>query len=347
MLERVLFLGPRMGKLKKLGGVVILFEDLLSYTESKKIDYDVIDTNLDNYSNRFIGLINIALNFISKVHKVSHVSLHGTARDFSYLAPVAIILSNIYGKRISLRKFGGNFHSIFESSSIFKKSLIKFVLRNGDYVFFETLDLVDKFSGLNSQTFWWPNSRPKKDSCISERYDKKFVFISQVKVTKGVEDLIQAASKLDSTFEIDIYGPIIDDNLVDRMCECPNLNYKGTLLPEEVTPTLVNYDILILPTYHEGEGYPGIILEAFSLGMPVISTKWNAIPEIVSDCVNGLLVPVRDSDSLVEAIRFIDQNNFVRFRENAIKSFDRFDSELVNEEFFSIIKLNIKRNERE
>ena len=98
------------------------------------------------------------------------------------------------------------------------------------------------------------------------------------------------------------------------------------------------YDVLILPTYHEGEGYPGIILEAFSLGLPVISTNWNSIPEIVKHNENGLLVPIKDVDSLIKAILYFNQNNYQNFRTNAINSFDQFDSQLVNMNYFKKIK---------
>ena len=70
---------------------------------------------------------------------------------------------------------------------------------------------------------------------------------------------------------------------------------------------------MILPTYHVGEGYPGIIIEAFSIGMPVISTYWNSIPELISHNKNGLLVPIKDLDSLVNSISFYNQKNYKQF----------------------------------
>ena len=338
MSKKILYLGPRLGKHNKLGGVVVLFEEIISYSKIKKINHLVIDTNLNNYSNKFFGLVNVFINFFLKFNKVTHISLHGTARDFIYLAPILISISKIFKKKISLRKFAGSFHEIYINSNFLKKKIIRFVLNNSDYLFFETNFLVDKFKSFNPNTFWWPNSRSKTNSLVSESFNKKFVFISQVKKTKGVYELIDAASRLDNSFVFDIYGPIFDDEIKLKISETTNINYKGILNPQNVINTLMIYDVLILPTYHEGEGYPGIILEAFSLGLPVISTNWNSIPEIVKHNENGLLVPIKDVDSLIKAILYFNQNNYQNFRTNAINSFDQFDSQLVNMNYFKKIK---------
>ena len=62
------------------------------------------------------------------------------------------------------------------------------------------------------------------------------------------------------------------------------------------------HDALVLPTYFEGEGIPGVIVEALQSGLPVISIKWRSIPGIIQDEKNGLLVEPRDSDSLGHAM---------------------------------------------
>ena len=94
-----------------------------------------------------------------------------------------------------------------------------------------------------------------------------------------------------------------------------------------------------MPTFHEGEGYPGIILEAFSVGMPVISTHWNSIPEIVMHNENGLLVPIKDTECLKKGILYFNKSNYLKFRTKAIKSFDQFDSYIHRgEEFCRIVR---------
>jgi glycosyltransferase involved in cell wall biosynthesis len=53
--------------------------------------------------------------------------------------------------------------------------------------------------------------------------------------------------------------------------------------------------------YLSGEGYPGAILEAFAAGIPVITTRWLSIPEIV-DHSCGILIPPRNPAALADAV---------------------------------------------
>lgn len=121
MSNSILFLGPRIGNQKNIGGIVVLFEDLLDYCDKGALNYIVIDTNLSNYSNFVFGLISISFKFIRNVNKVKNISLHASARDYIFLAPFVLIVSKIFKKKVSLRKFAGSFYEIYLNSSFFKK----------------------------------------------------------------------------------------------------------------------------------------------------------------------------------------------------------------------------------
>lgn len=88
-----------------------------------------------------------------------------------------------------------------------------------------------------------------------------------------------------------------------------------------------NYDALLLPTYWEGEGHPGVILEAYCAGIPVIATRWGGIPEIVTS-ETGILVEPRDVEGLARAMRQImtSEELCARLRAGARQKAIEFDA---------------------
>jgi glycosyltransferase involved in cell wall biosynthesis len=65
-------------------------------------------------------------------------------------------------------------------------------------------------------------------------------------------------------------------------------------------------DILVMPSLFEG--LPFSLIEAMSMGRPVIASAVNGIPEIVKNGRNGILIPPRSSQALAEAIKDICGN---------------------------------------
>jgi len=61
------------------------------------------------------------------------------------------------------------------------------------------------------------------------------------------------------------------------------------------------------------DGIPNVLMEAMTVGVPVVSTPISGIPELIHDGVNGLLVPSEDSRALAEAfLRLINDNRLAK-----------------------------------
>ena len=60
-------------------------------------------------------------------------------------------------------------------------------------------------------------------------------------------------------------------------------------------------DVLALPSY--SEGLPYALLEGMAAGVPAIATRVGAIPEVVADGVNGLLLEPRSAEAIAAAIQ--------------------------------------------
>jgi glycosyltransferase involved in cell wall biosynthesis len=68
---------------------------------------------------------------------------------------------------------------------------------------------------------------------------------------------------------------------------------------------IAHYDALVLPTYYDTEGHPGVLIEAMHAGVPVISTQVRTFPELIANGTNGFLVPTQDSPALADAIHLL------------------------------------------
>jgi len=83
-------------------------------------------------------------------------------------------------------------------------------------------------------------------------------------------------------------------DLADKVC------FAGRLEGKDLAAAYRQADIFVLPSLMEGYGL--VLLEAMSFGLPVVASKVGGIPEIVSDGVEGILVPPRDEKALANAI---------------------------------------------
>lgn len=334
--KKTLVLGPRYHKSGENGGVVVLFELFLEELRGRGHELSVIDLNRFNYRSYLTSALALILGLLRDLPRSEAVSLHGTANDITFVAPVAIFMSRLLRKPIVLRKFAGNFDTIYSQSRPLTQSLIRYALRNASAVFFETKYLVRYFSQFNSETYWFPNVRKRPDVQRSPRpYERRFVFVGKVSLEKGIAELARAADALGPEYVVDVYGPI-DSELVSLLSES-EANYRGMLESKSVPAVLSSYDVLVLPTFWAGEGYPGVIIEAFSVGLPVIATQLKGIQEIVEDGKDGILVPPKNVDELTRAIVSFTDQNYPRFSENACRSFDPFDSNIATSHFLETI----------
>jgi len=80
-----------------------------------------------------------------------------------------------------------------------------------------------------------------------------------------------------------------------------SVELTGSLNGEQVREQISLARAFVMPSF--AEGLPVVIMEAFALGRPVISSYVAGIPELVNDNVNGWLVPAGSVDDLVVAMR--------------------------------------------
>jgi glycosyltransferase involved in cell wall biosynthesis len=144
---------------------------------------------------------------------------------------------------------------------------------------------------------------------------QRIVSISRFVEKKGLDVLIDAAKLLegeDFVFEIYGFGKLQED--LERQIDdlgCTNISIKGELKPYEVKDVLLNSDLLASPVRiaenGDRDGFPTVIFEAMANGLPVLTTKVSAIPEIIRDYENGFIIEPENPELLADKITEISK----------------------------------------
>ena len=142
---------------------------------------------------------------------------------------------------------------------------------------------------------------------------------------------MEAASRFPAPVRLSVFGPEMPGFDVSDISRLPNATYGGAVAPERVPAVMEEHDALVLPTRYYDEGYSGVVIEAFQMGLPVIVTRLPALQELVTDGKDGLWVAVRSVDSLVDAVARLCLNDelFRSLRRGALETGDRYRSDLA------------------
>ncbi len=139
--------------------------------------------------------------------------------------------------------------------------------------------------------------------------------------TKGLQYLLEAAALLKEKEGLILFiiGEGAERQRLEELISAKNLKNKVFLLGqwEEAYRYLPAFDIFLLPSLKEG--FPWVILEAMSAKLPIIATSVGALPEIIANGKNGLLVKPANSSQIAEKILELEANDHLK-REMGIQA---------------------------
>lgn len=198
-----------------------------------------------------------------------------------------------------------------------------------------------------------PNFKTIGDLPLKKKFsDGKihFVFLSRIIADKGCDYILESARELNNeglsgNFAIDFWGPVDDDyktSFSNKLETLKNVEYKGflNLFTKGGYEQLAGYDMMLFPTYWKGEGFPGIFIDAYKCGLPVISSDWHFNDEVVKDGVTGILIPAHSQSALTDAMRSVIKGevDIAQLSENCIKEVKKYDTpSLINQTLISKI----------
>lgn len=149
--------------------------------------------------------------------------------------------------------------------------------------------------------------------CLKPERDEaslKTCFYSRVLREKGIEDAMEAVRLANQAagqarVTLDIFGPVdrgYRRRFTRLLLKYPEHRYHGALSPTNPYQTLEAYDLMLFPTFYEGEGFPGAVVDAFVAGLPVIASDWRYNREVIEAGRTGLLVNEHDIVGLANKI---------------------------------------------
>lgn len=141
----------------------------------------------------------------------------------------------------------------------------------------------------------------------------RFLFLGKICKEKGLYDLLDAVAALKRAgvagFKVAIGGVGETETFHRKVAELALQNeveYLGWVDAERKHAEFMRADVVLLPSYFEG--MPICLLEAGVYGLPSVATGVGAVPELIADKVNGLLIPVGDAAAIDGAMKFYIEN---------------------------------------
>ncbi len=169
----------------------------------------------------------------------------------------------------------------------------------------------------------------------------RFVFLSRVHPDKGIPEIFSSAKVLNDKgykdrFIIDFYGaiePAYNDEFLQNISFLSNVNYKGflNLNQNEGYDILSSYDVMLFPTYWDGEGFPGIFIDAFISSLPVIASSWSMNTDVIKDNETGWIISPHSTKELVNKMEYAinSVSDICRLSSNCRKEARKYDSRTV------------------
>ena len=221
----------------------------------------------------------------------------------------------------------------------------RFVFQRADASIFLATKFLDDLEKSNirlkniqvTRTFFL-KSRLENLEMIKKRGLPKFVFISRISKKKGTVEILKACEILLNSkqeFLIEFYGHFADLEfkssffaLVSELQIDEMVKINPYITEEEKYIILRQSDVFILPSYEEG--CPNSVIEAMASGCFIISSDAGALPEIVKNGINGLIMEDITAENLAEKMAYaIDNIEIVREKgkSNIKYAYDNFEAE--------------------
>ena len=163
-----------------------------------------------------------------------------------------------------------------------------------------------------------------------------FVFVGRLVKDKGINELVSAFMKIQTNsskkLKLLLVGPLEQDldplapDVLETIDSNPDIISLG--FQEDVRPYFAIGDALVFPSYREG--FPNVVLQALSMGIPALVSDINGCNEIVQDGYNGSIFPAKDEIALQKSMEQILADHFYEtVKANSRSSIMKYEQQVI------------------
>jgi glycosyltransferase involved in cell wall biosynthesis len=177
----------------------------------------------------------------------------------------------------------------------------------------------------------------REDCCTADLI--RLLYVGRLKTWKALTYLIEAVKILRNggrNVELDIVGEgelrTSLGQLAQELDVSDHVYFRGSVLMGAALNEYYNSaDVFVLPSLHEGS--PKVVLEALGHSLPVVATPVGNVPEMLDHGQRGILVPLRDTDAIAQAVTHIVDDPV--FRQTCIRDGHAYAREHSVESFIA------------
>lgn len=153
----------------------------------------------------------------------------------------------------------------------------------------------------------------------------RIVSVGTLYEVKGHTHLIEACRML-KQLGVNFHLYLVGDGPLREDLQCQTIDadlsdyvsFLGRCTRDQIAAVLRESDVLVAPSIPAAdgrrEGIPVVLMEAMASGLPVVASRISGIPELVTDEINGLLVPAADPIALANAMSQLAHDPVMRSR---------------------------------
>jgi glycosyltransferase involved in cell wall biosynthesis len=111
----------------------------------------------------------------------------------------------------------------------------------------------------------------------------------------------------------------------DRLCQNPEaamaVVHHGFVSGQQKDQLLQNADMFLFPTCYLGENQPVNLIEAMAFGLPIITTRWRSLPEMLPRDYPGLVSDQNTDETAVTLLNLLATESGERLRQTFLARF--------------------------